>query len=131
MYFRDNISMKGKNSHNLGAEGEKMAQKHLLEKGYVILERNWRFKKYEVDIIATHNEQIVFVEVKSRSSSGFGEPEVFVTKQKQGFLITAANEYIVSNNIQLDCRFDIVSVLQLNNSFIVKHLEAAFYPSIK
>ena len=123
--------MKGENSHNLGEEGEKIAKKHLLEKGYLILDQNWRFKKYEVDIIATHKDQIVFVEVKTRSSNSFGEPELFVTKQKQGFLVKAANEYIVSKNIQLDCRFDIISVLQLNNSFIVKHLEAAFYPSIK
>lgn len=123
--------MKSKNSHNLGVEGEKMAKKHLLEKGFVILQENWRFKKYEVDIIAKNNDLLIIVEVKTRSSTVFGEPEVFVTKQKQRFLIAAANEYVVSNNIDMECRFDIISVLQLNNTFSVKHLEAAFYPSIK
>jgi putative endonuclease len=54
-----------------------------------------------------------------------------VNKQKQRFLIAAANEYLVSNNIDLECRFDIISVLQLNNTFSVKHLEGAFYPSLK
>jgi putative endonuclease len=123
--------MKSKNSHNLGVEGEKMAKKHLLEKGFVILQENWRFKKYEVDIIAKNNDLLIIVEVKTRSSAMFGEPEVFVTKQKQRFLIAAANEYLVSNNIDLECRFDIISVLQLNNTFSVKHLEGAFYPSLK
>ncbi len=123
--------MKDKNSHNFGIEGEKIAKKHLLEKGYEILEQNWRFKKYEVDIIATHNNLIIFVEVKARSTSDFGEPELFVTKKKQVFLVHAAHEYLVSKNIELESRFDIISVLQLNNTLQVKHLEGAFYPSIK
>jgi putative endonuclease len=123
--------MKSKNSQILGVEGEKIAKTHLLEKGYVILQENWRFKKYEVDIIAKNNDLLIIVEVKTRSSTVFGEPELFVTKQKQRFLIAAANEYLVSNNIDLECRFDVISVLQLNNTFSVKHLEGAFYPSLK
>ncbi len=123
--------MKDKNSHNFGIEGEKIAKKHLLEKGYEILEQNWRFKKLEVDIIALHKEHIIFVEVKARSTSDFGEPELFVTKKKQGFLVAAAHEYLTSKDIELESRFDIVSVLQLNNTIQVKHLEGAFYPSIK
>lgn len=123
--------MKSKNSHILGVEGEKIAKKHLLEKGYVILQENWRYKKYEVDLIASFKDLLVIVEVKTRSSAEFGDPELFVTKQKQRFLIAAANEYLVSNNIDLECRFDIISVLQLNNTFSVKHLEGAFYPSLK
>ena len=55
--------MKSKNSHILGVEGEKIAKKHLLEKGYIILQENWRFKKYEVDIIAKKNDQIIFVDL--------------------------------------------------------------------
>ena len=123
--------MKNENSQKLGVEGEKTAKKYLLDKGYAILEQNWRFKKLEVDIIASYKNLIVFVEVKSRSTNDFGEPELFVTKKKQGFLISAAHEYLISNNIELDCRFDIVSVLRINNNFELKHLEGAFYPSIK
>ncbi len=123
--------MKDKNSHNFGIEGEKIAKKHLLEKGYEILEQNWRFKKLEVDIIALHKEHIIFVEVKARSTRDFGEPELFVTKKKQGFLVAAAHEYLTSKDIELESRFDVVSVLQLNNTIQVKHLEGAFYPSIK
>ncbi len=131
MYFRDNIAMKSKNSHNFGLEGEKIAKKHLLDKGYVILEQNWRFQKLEVDIIASYLNVVVFVEVKARSTSEFGDPEVFVTKKKQGFLVKAAHEYLTANNIEAECRFDIVSILQFNNNLNVKHLEGAFYPSIK
>ncbi|MDO9000373.1 YraN family protein [Sediminibacterium sp.] len=123
--------MKNENSHILGAEGEKLAKKHLLANGYSILQENWRYKKYEIDIIASFKNLIVIIEVKARSTNNFGEPEAFVTKQKQGFLIQAANEYLISNNIDLECRFDIISVLDENNKIIVKHLEGAFYPSIK
>lgn len=119
------------NSQKQGQEGEKLARNHLLGQGYIILEANWRYKKYEIDIIAKNNQCIVFVEVKTRKSNTFGEPEIFVTKQKQNFLIAAANQYIVQNNIELEARFDIIAIIQLNNNHTVKHLEAAFYPLLK
>jgi putative endonuclease len=119
------------NSKNLGVEGERLAREYLLKLGYNILEKNWRFKKYEVDIIAKIGETMVFVEVKARKSDIFGEPEIFVTKQKQRFLIAAAHHYITEKNIDLESRFDIVSVLLINNKLTVKHLEGAFYPTIK
>lgn len=119
------------NSQNTGKSGEETAKRYLLEKGYEILETNWRFKKYEVDIISKSGNTVVFVEVKTRKSDTFGEPEVFVTRQKQNFLVAAANQYIIQNNIDLESRFDIIAVLQLNNNQTVKHLEAAFYPQLK
>jgi putative endonuclease len=119
------------NSQQQGAEGERLARGHLKNKGYELLDLNWRYKKYEIDIIAKKDETIVFVEVKTRKSNTFGEPEVFVTKQKQNFLIAAANQYIQEKNIELESRFDIIAVLQFNNNHTVKHLEGAFYPSVK
>ena len=119
------------NSQKQGQEGENRARTYLLDRGYEILELNWRYKKYEVDIIAKKDECVVFVEVKTRKSNTFGEPEIFVTKQKQNFLIAAANQYIVQNNIELEARFDIIAIIQLNNNHTVKHLEAAFYPLLK
>lgn len=119
------------NSQQQGAEGERIARDHMLNKGYELLDLNWRYKKYELDIIAKKDETIVFVEVKTRKSNTFGEPEVFVTKQKQSFLIAAANQYIQEKNIELESRFDIIAVLQFNNNHTVKHLEGAFYPSVK
>lgn len=120
-----------KNSHNLGREGEEIAKKYLTDRGYKIVEQNWRYKKYEIDLIATINNQLIIIEVKLRSSIEFGEPEEFVSNKKQHFLIAAAAEYLKLNNISSDCRFDIVSILKLNNTLQVKHLEDAFYPTIK
>lgn len=118
------------NSQKVGFDGEEAAKDHLLQRGYEILETNWRFKKYEVDIIAKINGYVVFVEVKTRKSNTFGEPEIFVTKQKQQFLIAAANQYLIKNSIELEARFDIVAIVKSNTNQSVKHLEAAFYPKI-
>ena len=119
------------NSKKQGDEGEIKARKYLLKQGFDILECNWRYKKYEIDIIAKKHETVVFVEVKTRKNNTFGEPELFVTRQKQNFLIAAANQYILENNIELESRFDIIAVIQLNNNSTVKHLEGAFYPGVK
>jgi len=119
------------NSQQQGLEGEILARNYLLKSGYEVLELNWRYKKYEIDIIAKKDETMVFVEVKTRKSNTFGEPELFVTKQKQSFLIIAANKYIIENNIDLESRFDIIAVIQFNNNYTVKHLEAAFYSLVK
>lgn len=118
------------NSQKVGFDGEEAAKDYLLQHGYEILETNWRFKKYEVDIIAKINDCIVFVEVKTRKSNTFGEPEIFVTKQKQQFLIAAANQYLIKNSIELEARFDIVAIVKSDTNQSVKHLEAAFYPKI-
>jgi len=119
------------NSHNLGKEGEVIAKKYLESNNYQLLQTNWRFKKYEIDIIAQKNNTIIIVEVKARRGNAFGEPESFVSNQKQQFLITAANNYLVENNLNLECRFDIISILVINNIPTVKHIEGAFYPRVK
>jgi putative endonuclease len=114
----------------LGKAGEAEAVKFLENNGYEVLQKNWRFKKLEVDIIAKHHNVLVFAEVKARSTDVFGEPELFVTKQKQRFLIQAANEYIRLTDFNGEARFDIISVLQDNQNLVVKHIPNAFYPSI-
>ena len=114
--------------HNVtGQKGEEMAAQYLVDKGYSILETNWRFKNLEADIIASKNKMLVIAEVKTRKSNYFGEPETFVNKQKQRNLIKTAQEYILRKNIDLEVRFDIVSVI-LNDTSSVKHIEDAFYP---
>lgn len=120
-----------KNSQKTGSWAEDQAAVLLAGKNYTILERNWRFKQKEIDIIARDNDTIVFVEVKARSSDAFGDPEMFVTRKKQGFLVAAANHYLQEKDICLESRFDIVSILVINNNITVKHLESAFYPSLK
>jgi len=118
--------------HNeLGKKGEEMAREYLAQKGYQILETNWRVGNYEVDIIATNKKFIVFAEVKTRCTNTFGEPEEFVTKQKQNFLIRAAEMFIEKKNIKEEVRFDIISVLVSGTRRQINHIEDAFYPTLK
>lgn len=114
--------------HNIkGKKGEEMAAEFLEKKGYTILETNWRFINLEADIIAKIDNTLVIAEVKTRKSNYFGEPESFVNKQKQKNLIKTANAYIERKQIDLEVRFDIVSVV-LNDNASIKHIEDAFYP---
>jgi putative endonuclease len=111
--------------------GEEVARAYLVQQGHEILETNWRFRKLEVDIITKKGQCIVFIEVKTRKNNTFGEPEVFVTRKKQNFLIAAANEYILKNQIAYEARFDIIAIVSHHNNQTVKHLEDAFYPEAK
>ena len=120
-----------KNSQKLGREGEAAARQYLEQNGYQVLETNWRHLKYEIDIIAQNGDTIVFIEVKTRSTDEFGEPETFVSPRQQRFLVTAADFYIQEREIELNARFDILALLPNNASFIIKHIPEAFYPSLK
>ena len=118
--------------HNdLGKTGELTAQDYLEKKGYKILEQNWRSGSWEIDIIAKHNDVLVIVEVKTRSSNYFGEPYMAVTKQKQRLLIKAAEAYVIRKNLNLEVRFDIISINYLKGSPTINHIENAFYPTLR
>ena len=115
--------------HNdLGKLGEEIALKHLREKGYKIRETNWRFGKDEIDIVAEKDGFLVMVEVKTRRSSVFGEPEVFVNATKQRFLIRATQAYIDRYNVDLEARFDVIAIVLSTNTRNINHIEDAFYP---
>ncbi|MCE3259322.1 MAG: hypothetical protein K0S12_963 [Bacteroidetes bacterium] len=114
-----------------GDWGEKQAISFLREKNYAILETNWRYRKLEVDIIAKTENVMVFVEVKTRATDEFGEPETFVSLKKRRFIIEAANQYLAEKDLDLEARFDIISIIKDNNLTIVKHLPDAFYPTLK
>lgn len=115
--------------HNeLGKLGEQLAAQYLLDEGYVILERNFTFEKAEIDIIAQKDEDtIVVVEVKTRNSAFFGDPQSFVTSGKIKLLVKAANEYMISNKLANEVQFDIISVLKNNTTQKVEHFQNAFY----
>lgn len=114
--------------HNeLGKIGEEIACAHLLSEGYEILERNWRFQKAEIDIIAQYKKEIIIVEVKTRNSDFFGDPQEFITPKKIKLLVKAANEYVISNDISLSARFDVIAVLKNKKQQKVTHFENAFY----
>lgn len=111
-----------------GKAGEQIAADYLMGKGYHIMEMNWQVGHLEVDIIATNADMLVFVEVKTRKSMLFGEPEEFVGLAKQRNLIRAANIYIGKTGITKEVRFDIISVILGEAEPTVKHLEDAFKP---
>ena len=112
---------------DLGRLGESLAVGYLLENNYVILERNWRFQKAEIDIIAKKEAQIIIVEVKTRTSNYFGDPQSFVSEEKIKLLLHAANQYLVSNNITLETRFDILAIIKNKSTQEISHLKDAFY----
>jgi putative endonuclease len=117
--------------HNdLGRKGEEIAAGFLEKKGYQILEKNWRQWRNEIDIIAMDGKYLVIIEVKTRQSNYFGEPETAVTRDKQRALIRAANAYVRYKNINCEVRFDILSILILKSSEQVHHIEDAFYPTL-
>jgi len=117
--------------HNeLGKLGEELALKHLRSKDYKILELNWHFGREEIDIIAMDGETLVIIEVKTRATSWFGEPEFAVTRSKQKALVRAAEGYIIKNNLNLDTRFDIISIIITPHERKVDHIEDAFYPTL-
>lgn len=117
-------------SHQTGKKGEALALQHLRLAGYQILEVNWQSGHREVDIIARHESLLVIVEVKSRTSSKFGEPESFVNKTKQKHLIRSANHYLVKHGLDLEVRFDIISVVFDGTEFRLNHIPGAFAPGI-
>ena len=114
--------------HNdLGIKGEQIACDFLLEKGYKILAKNYRFQKAEIDIIAQKDDVLAVVEVKTRTSAYFGNPQDFVTKKKILLLLKATNHYIDKNDLDLEIRFDIIAILIKNGKTSIEHLEEAFY----
>lgn len=117
-------------AHNdFGTEGEKISEKYLKEDGYLILEKNWRFMKAEIDLIAQYEDQLVFVEVKSRTSNQYGQPEDFVSRAKQKFIARAADEYIYIRRHPGEVRFDIISILFDNfGKYQLNHIKDAFWP---
>ena len=115
-------------SYDFGQEAEKRAADFLEKKGYEILARNYRFLKAEIDLIAHYQNTLVIVEVKARLSYFFGAPQSFVGKKKRSLLIEAANHFILSRDLDLEVRFDIVSFVKNNSKWKVEHLQNAFYP---
>lgn len=115
--------------HNeLGNLGEELAAQYLTDKGYEILERNWRNIHKEIDIIAKDSKVLVIVEVKTRQTDEYGNPDIAVTKQKQWRLISAANAYVFKNKLDIDIRFDIISIFFRDSEPIIEHVEDAFLP---
>ena len=97
--------------HNdLGKLGEELAVEFLEKNGYSILETNWTFQKAEIDIIAKKENILAVIEVKTRSNIDFGLPQDFVKPKKIQLLVKAINEYVLSNDLDVEVRFDIIAL---------------------
>ncbi len=113
--------------HNdLGKKGEELAIEYLIKKGYLVLEKNYRFQKAEVDIIAEKNDLLICVEVKTRSDNYFGNPQDFVNQKKVKLLVSAMNNYITEKDLDLEIRFDIIAIIKSKENFEIQHIKNAF-----
>ena len=114
-------------THNdLGDKGEQIAIDYLIKNGYKIVERNYRYLKAEVDIIAQKETVLAIVEVKTRSSDYFGNPQDFVNQKKIKLLVSAIDFYVNENDLDVNVRFDIIAILKNKSTFKIEHLEDAF-----
>lgn len=110
--------------HNkTGKEGEKEALDYLLANNYEILARNFRFSRFEIDIIALDQKQLVFVEVKTRQSNNVGEPESFLSEAQQERIMIAAEHYLEISNFEGEVRFDVIAILKSKD---LHHIKEAF-----
>ncbi len=120
------------NSHlETGRRGEAIAVEYLLQKGYRVAALNFRSGRGEIDIIAwEHDRLLVFVEVKTRASEGFGGPEGAVGAKKQNMMARTAGIYMEQIDYDWEIRFDIVAVLLKNDQVLeIRHVEDAFFPT--
>ena len=112
--------------YELGKKGEQLAVDFLVKQGYKILERNWRFQKAEIDIIAQMKDTLAIVEVKTRSTNDFGNPQDFVNQKKIKLLVLAVNEYVNQHDLDVEVRFDIIAITKQGQKYQSEHLEDAF-----
>jgi putative endonuclease len=118
--------------NDTGKEGEVVARKYLEENGYRIIETNWRFHRFEIDVIATNGTELVIVEVKTRSSNYLINPESAIDGRKISRLVTASDAYARKNNIEMPVRFDVICLIKNGGAYSVEqHFEDAFYAPLK
>ena len=114
--------------HNeFGKEGEKIAEDFLLKKGYQIRHKNYRYLKSEIDIIASKEDVLAIIEVRARSNDQIIAIADTITKKKIKLLVQGANHYVTDNELDVDVRFDVITILKNKSIFKIEHLESAFY----
>ena len=119
------------NRGKIGKRGEVAAMRFLEKRGYRILDKNYRCKSGEIDIVAREKDSIVFVEVKTRTSIEFGLPEESLTPRKRAHLTKVALSYLSHRSIkEVNCRFDVVSVLMTGEDIQSIHLIKDAFSSV-
>jgi putative endonuclease len=112
----------------LGQKGEKIAAEFLVYNGYRVLHKNWRYLKGELDLVVTDGTTLVVVEVKTRSSYYFGDPEESINHKKLKQIFDAADRYMEVYQVQMEIRYDIISIIFHGDSWTIDHIPDAFYP---
>lgn len=116
-------------AHNdFGKEGEREAVDFLIKEGHTILECNFRYGHTEIDIISQKGNILHIVEVKTRSSTAYGEPESFVDQRKIDLLVKSANYYVRRKDLDVEVQFDIISIVKNSVEYNINYIEDAFYP---
>lgn len=115
--------------NNLGKAGEAAAAIYLEKNGYTIRHRNWREQHLELDIVATKDDCLIVVEVKTRTTDEWQAPEEAVTKQKIRHILHATDAYIKTFGIDMPVRFDIVTAIGSEKDFQIEHFQDAFFSS--
>ncbi len=110
-----------------GKEAEDMAADFFAQQGYEIVERNFRYKRSEIDLIVRKDNWLIFVEVKMRSSDAFGYPEEFVDYKKAKNIVYGAEQYTYENNYEGNVRYDVIAISMKNGEPEIRHFEDAFY----
>jgi putative endonuclease len=114
-------------AHNeLGKKGEKLAEDFLLKRGYKIVARNFIYQKAEVDIIARKGNTLAIIEVKTRSTPDFGNPQEFVKAKQIQNLVKAVDHFVDEHDLDVEVRFDIVAIIKNKGGTSIEHLEDAF-----
>lgn len=116
------------NKKEIGKLGENIAIKYLQSNGYEILDKNWTKNHLEIDIISKKDSKLIITEVKTRNYPDIETPREAIPIKKQRFLVKAANQYIIDNDIHFETRFDVIIILLTNSDFELEHIEDAFYP---
>ncbi|WP_439183150.1 YraN family protein [Carboxylicivirga taeanensis] len=117
--------------HNeLGKAGETLAAKYLEQKGYKILERNWQYNHKEIDLIAMHDNYLVVIEVKTRTTDGWEHPKEAITNGKIRYIVEATEAYINETDLENEVRFDVVTLIPNGNDWAIEHIEEAFHPTL-
>ena len=113
--------------NDLGRDGEAKTRDYLIRQGYTILHTNWRWHHYELDIVATKDEELIVVEVKNRSEDYLLSPEEAVDNKKIRRIVAAADAYVRYFNLELPVRFDIITLIKGKEGFQIEHIDGAFY----
>ncbi len=113
--------------NEFGKEGEQIAVDFLINKGYTIKYRNYRYLKSEIDIIAQKDDVLAIIEVRSRSTSFIENIAETITKKKISLLVLGADHYVTENNLDVEVRFDVITILKNPKVLEIEHLENAFY----